>query len=88
MSFVGSKFRAVIPLSDLPTNGFAASRLPLQSGGRAASISAVNTQISDCAPDASSFAANVPEPGAWTMMIVGFGLLGAMGRRRNRAATA
>ena len=86
VSFVGSKFRAVIPLSDLPTNGFATSDYLYNLWPR--SGLGVNTQISDFAPDASSFAANVPEPGAWAMMIVGFALLGAMGRRRSRAGIA
>lgn len=45
-----------------------------------------NTQISDFAPDASSFAAAVPEPATWALMLGGFGLAGARLRRR-RAAT-
>ncbi len=35
-----------------------------------------------------SITSNVPEPGTWAMMIVGFGLLGATLRRRREAAAA
>jgi hypothetical protein len=37
---------------------------------------------------AFAFASNVPEPSTWAMMIAGFGGVGAMMRRRNRAAFA
>jgi hypothetical protein len=44
--------------------------------------------------DGSTFAglafapAAIPEPGSWAMLIVGFGMVGAVSRRRNRAVTA
>ena len=41
-----------------------------------------NTQISDFAPDARSFAAAVPEAASWTLMLSGFAATGAMLRRR------
>jgi hypothetical protein len=44
-----------------------------------------NRQISDFAPDDSSFAAGVPEPASWAMMIAGFGAVGAGMRRRTRS---
>lgn len=88
VTFTGSKLRAVVPLADLPTNGFSAGNFLYNLWPRDGLDTSDNGQISDFAPDASSFAASVPEPGAWAMLLVGFGLLGAIGRRRGRVASA
>jgi hypothetical protein len=45
-----------------------------------------NRQISDFAPDDSSFAAAAPEPAAWATMLGGFGMVGGMMRSRRQAA--
>jgi hypothetical protein len=45
-----------------------------------------NRQISDFAPDDSSFAAGVPEPASWAMMLAGFGAVGGMMRGRRKVA--
>lgn len=45
-----------------------------------------NRQISDFAPDDSSFAAAAPEPAAWATMLGGFGMVGGMMRSRRAAA--
>ena len=47
---------------------------------------ATNDQIADFAPNASSFIANVPEPAAWALMILGLGGVGATIRRKSRTA--
>jgi hypothetical protein len=86
VTFSGSKFRAVVPLADLPTNGFAPSQYLYNLWPR--SGLGVNTQISDFAPNASSFLASVPEPGAWALLIAGFALTGAVLRRRRWALPA
>jgi hypothetical protein len=83
----GNGITGVVPLSLLPTTGFANPADYVYNLWPRSGLTS-NVQIADFAPNASSFAASVPEPGAWAMMIVGFGLLGAMGRRRRRAATA
>lgn len=47
-----------------------------------------NTQISDFAPDDKSFAASVPEPATWMMLIGGFSLTGMAMRRRTQRFAA
>lgn len=76
----GGRINAVVPLSLLPTRGFAPAAYLYNLWPRAGLGS--NTQISDFAPDNSSFVATIPEPGAWALMIAGFGLAGGMLRRR------
>jgi hypothetical protein len=84
-SVAGNTISAVIPLSLLPSTGFAAtdyvftlySRLrsnPLMDGN--------NSEVADFAPDAAGFTARVPEPASWAMMLLGFGGIGAIARGR------
>jgi hypothetical protein len=80
VTFSGSSLRAVIPLADLPSNGFTPAQYLFNLWPRDGLGS--NVQIADFAPNASSFAASAPEPGAWALMVLGFGALGAMLRRR------
>jgi hypothetical protein len=44
-----------------------------------------NTQISDFAPDAGTFTAAIPLPGALALQLGALGVLGALGRRRRSA---
>jgi hypothetical protein len=88
VTFSGSTLTAVVPLADLPSNGFAPSQYFYNLWPRDGLNSADNSQIADFAPDASSFA-TVPEPGAWATLLLGFGTLGAaLRRRRSRLAAA
>jgi hypothetical protein len=82
----GSTLKGVIPFAALPSTGFTSANYLYNLWPRDGLVS--NDQISDFAPNASSFAANVPEPVTWAMMIVGLGMAGAMlrGRRRMTAA--
>jgi len=80
VTFSGSTFTAVVPFSLLPTNGFAPSQYLYNLWPRNGLGS--NVQISDFAPNASSFAASAPEPGTWALLLLGFGALGAVSRRR------
>jgi hypothetical protein len=47
-------------------------------------ISGLRLSATNVAFEFDDFAANVPEPQTWAMMIVGFGLVGAASRRRTR----
>ncbi len=62
------------------------TRLQLQASG----ISKVvfSSDLSDVVADDLSFGGGVPEPAAWTLMIVGFGAAGAALRRRGASVQA
>lgn len=77
-SILGSNLSVIVPLSLLPSTGFTPGRYgfniwPRQAGGLSA--------LADFAPNNATLAA-VPEPASWAMMIAGFGLAGAVLRRR------
>jgi hypothetical protein len=82
-TITGDTFEAFIPLSFLPSTGFAARNYgfnlwPRQvTGGLAA--------LADFAPE-NSTVAPVPEPAAWALMIAGFGFAGGALRRRRTEA--
>jgi hypothetical protein len=78
----GSTITGVIPLSALPSRGFAPADYLYNLWPRNGLGS--NTQIADFAPNASSFAAAVPEPATWATMLIGFGLIGFALRVRSR----
>ena len=81
----GSRISVSLNASLLPSEGFAFGDYLYNFWPRFAPGGVVptnNRQISDFAPDDSSFAAGVPEPASWGMMIAGFGAIGAMMRRR------
>lgn len=71
----GSQFSVIVPLSLIPTTGFSPTQygwnLWPRNGGSGL------TAISDFAPDNGLLAITpVPEPGAWAMMLLGFGIVG------------
>jgi len=81
VTIAGNQFTAVVPLSLLPSTGFVAANYgwnlwPRNNGAGFAAIP-------DFAPDTTTFVAvPVPEPTTWMMMIGGFGIAGAVLRRR------
>lgn len=81
----GDRISAVVPLEWLPSRGFDVAEYAYNIWPRFHSLENGN-QVSDLAPDASSFlGAAVPEPTSWALMIVGFGMAGAILRRRRLA---
>lgn len=79
----GNTISALVPLSLLGSTGFGPRQYGFNLWPR--SPGAGNTFIADFAPDASTFAASVPEPASWALMIGGFGAVGSAMRRRSRA---
>jgi hypothetical protein len=75
----GDSFSLAVPLSLLPSTGFAPERYGFNLWPRNGTGN--NNQISDFAPDNANIA-SVPEPGAWALMILGFGAAGVGLRRR------
>jgi len=86
----GSRITVSLDASLLPSEGFAFGDYLYNFWPRFAPGGVVptnNRQISDFAPDDKSFAAGVPEPASWGMMIAGFGAIGGMMRKRRIVAS-
>lgn len=81
----GNTLSVLIPLSLLPSTGFAPELYGFNLWPRIGTGN--NNQISDFSPENATLAAGVPEPGTWLLMLVGFTLVGtAMRYRRRRIA--
>jgi hypothetical protein len=81
----GNSLSVAVPLSLLPSRGYATSSYTFQLWSRLRvnpMVDGPNTEIADFGP--RLFAA-VPEPASWALMIAGFGLAGAAIRRRHTA---
>jgi hypothetical protein len=76
-------------LKSFGTGTAAASGLGAQAGKALRSFTASSTGIfsADPAPKFSFVTASTPEPGTWAIMIVGFGVVGAVARSRKFGAT-
>ena len=75
----GDSFRAVVPLSLLPSTGASPGEYGFNIWPRVGTGN--NNQISDFAPD-NALLMTVPEPSTWLMMLLGFGLAGTAIRYR------
>jgi hypothetical protein len=84
-SINGDSFSVLIPLSLLPTTGFAPEKYGFNLWPRSGLVS--NDQISDFSPQNATLAA-VPEASTWALMIAGFGLMGGALRRRRHTLGA
>lgn len=88
----GNLLSANVPLSLLPTTGFAPAdyAFTLWSRDRVdPAMDGTNAEIADFLPNVSSLRANVvPEPATWLSMLLGFGLIGHAMRRRRVAQKA
>jgi len=76
----GNALSVMVPLSLLPTTGFDPGHYGFNIWPRSGSVGGLAV-ISDFAPNNSTLAA-VPETGTWSLMLGGFGLIGATLRRR------
>ncbi len=75
----------LLPGNLLPSTGFAPGQYGFNLWPRGAGIAGF-AGISDFAPNNATIApAAVPEPAAWGMMILGFGITGFAARRRRRS---
>jgi hypothetical protein len=91
VTVTGNTISGIVPLSLLPSRGFAAEDYTFTLWSRRRVNPAMDgfaSEIADFAPDASSLTASVPEPSTWLTLIVGFGLVGAAMRRRARAVVS
>lgn len=86
VSISGDTLSVTVPFADLPSTGFTTAAYLYNLWPRSGLGS--NAQIADFAPNASSFAAGVPEPSTWALLMLGFGGAGALLRRRRAAALA
>lgn len=86
VAIAGNILTVKVPLSLLPSTGFAPGRYGFNLWPRAG---AGNAAISDFAPENATLSAAVPEPATWGMLMVGAGLAGGTLRyRRRRVRTA
>jgi len=79
----GNSFSALIPLSFLPSTGFAPQHYGFNLWPR--QVTGGLLALADFAPENSTIS-SAPEPAAWALMIAGFGLAGGVLRRRRTAA--
>lgn len=74
-------FNLLVPLASLASTGFD----PLEYGWNLWPRNGLgnNNQVSDFAPDNATITASIPEPATWALLIGGFGVAGAVLRRRH-----
>lgn len=87
----GATISGLVPASLLPSRGFAFEDYTFTMWIRKRvnpALDGTNAELADFIPDASGFTASVPEPTSWAMLIVGFGLSGAVLRRRRTVVVA
>jgi hypothetical protein len=83
VSVSGDTITGVIPISLLP-GSFAAGQYGFNLWTRIGVTDNFPTNFADFAPDNGTFTA-VPEPGAWALMLLGFGALGRALRKQRQA---
>lgn len=84
ISISGNSFSVAVPLSLLPSTGFAPEDYGFNLWPRVGTGN--NNQISDFAPNNANISAAVPEPATWGLLLIGFGAVGFAMRRRQTPA--
>jgi hypothetical protein len=84
VSIAENAFSLVVPLSMLPSTGFAPNHYGWNIWPRSGTTGGAAV-ISDFAPENTTIAA-APEPSSWAMMLGGFGFIGGVMRSRRRIA--
>jgi len=80
----GNSFLALIPLSFLPTTGFAAEEYGFNLWPRQATGGLL--ALADFSPENATISTGTPEPSTWAIMLLGFGMAGTLLRRRRALA--
>lgn len=90
VNLVGSTITGVVPVSDLPSEGFSPSQYQYNIWPELGAANPGNTEISDFAPNNSDALVSVAAPEPATMSLVGATALIALGllRRRKRTGSA
>lgn len=87
-----NRLSAVVPLSLLPSTGFAPEDYTFGFWSRIRAdptVDGTNNEIADFLAGSGSLTARaVPEPGTWMTMLLGFGMIGGLLRNRRRPALA
>lgn len=88
VTFSGDTINLIVPLADLPSQGFNVADFGFNIWPRLNGTHD-NTLVASFLPSDHDFQGSaVPEPAAWTLMIGGFGMAGAMLRSRRRLLMA
>jgi hypothetical protein len=84
----GNTMSAIVPLSMLPSTGFATQDYTFVLWSRTSTPGVPNQLgVADFAPDQGQLSL-VPEPSAWLMMLMGFGAMGLAFRRQRRLSSS
>ena len=87
----GNTLSGNVAASLLPSTGFAPTAYTFELWSRVrvnAAADGLTSEIADLAPSAGPITAAVPEPATWLTMLLGFGLIGGVMRRRQGKALA
>ena len=83
----GNSLFGTVAASLLPSTGFAATAYTFELWSRARVnplADGLTSEVADLAPGAGPIVAAVPEPATWLTMLLGFGLIGSVMRRKAR----
>lgn len=82
----GNSLSGLVAASLLPSTGFAPTAYTFELWSRVRvnpAMDGLTSEVADIAPNAGPIVAAVPEPATWLMMLLGFGLIGNVLRRKS-----